>query len=172
RRTKEIVGLLEVGRPDYVLERGSVVTRIEQVEGLKVKAKLHPVPELEILGDSQIHLHEFVASLGARRELVLIVSVAGLPVIRHPVLVYVAREARRENAVRTRGRRLEYRRELEAPRQIEDPRHHKAMTFVRIGRSVVCRRVELVKGVDRRKTKVAGHSVPCLRSRQRVVRIQ
>src|SRR5262249_18288062 len=135
-RSEEIVRLLEVGCSNNVLERRAIVASVEHVECLEIQAELEPVAELEILGHSQVHLNERVASFGTWRKLVLVVAVSGFPVVGHAIFVYVA-NARRENTIRSRRRSLENRSELEAPGQTEYARDHKTVSLVGVSRSVV-----------------------------------
>src|SRR5436305_15256280 len=73
RRAEEVQGLAEVRRTRHVLELASEVRRVEEVEHLEEETQLLLLGEVEILGDSQVHLLEVVALDGVRSEVVLIV---------------------------------------------------------------------------------------------------
>src|ERR1700730_9710133 len=68
RGAEEVVGLLEIRRAHHILEGRAVIPRVEQIEGLEIESQLHPLTELELLGNTQVHLKERVAALGTRRK--------------------------------------------------------------------------------------------------------
>ncbi len=117
---KEVDRQFEVICADNVLELVAEVSRVEDIERFKEEAELSLLAEVEELRQTNIDLRELVAALCGGRQLVLVVAVARLAVVCNAVLVDVASAATREDAVRPRRRQLQDRRNLEAPRQVED----------------------------------------------------